>query len=92
MDKRLMNSDKRDGVTKETLENLVNSDDRWKKICPRCGYPIVGYPALSRYTDVNICSDCGTSEAYLDYFSCFSPKKNEDWYAVRYALGDDDGE
>ena len=42
-----------------------------EKKCPRCGQPIVGYPALSRIDNTTeICSDCGTMEAleqYLDY-------------------------
>lgn len=43
------------------------------KICPRCGSPIYGEPAISRIdNETEICSECGTHEAiesYLDYIS-----------------------
>ena len=36
--------------------------------CPRCGEPFTGYPALSRWDNrTSICSDCGTSEALMQF-------------------------
>lgn len=33
-------------------------------ICPKCGRPITGHPALSRTDNTTlICADCGTREA-----------------------------
>ena len=40
------------------------------KMCPRCGKPIYGYPAISRLdNETEICSDCGTIEALADFFN-----------------------
>jgi len=37
------------------------------KNCPRCKEPIEGFPALSRRDNLtDICSDCGTAEAFED--------------------------
>ena len=37
-------------------------------ICPQCGKPIEGFPALSRRDNkTHICSDCGTREAIADF-------------------------
>jgi rRNA maturation endonuclease Nob1 len=38
------------------------------KACPACKGIMSEYPALSRYKDVDICSDCGTREALSGYF------------------------
>ncbi len=36
--------------------------------CPNCGYPIYGFPALSRKDDkTEICSNCGIAEAMSIY-------------------------
>lgn len=36
--------------------------------CPNCGYPIYGYPAISRKDNkTEICSNCGISEAMSNY-------------------------
>lgn len=36
--------------------------------CPRCGKTVTDYPALSRTDNkTNICSQCGTDEAMLDW-------------------------
>lgn len=36
--------------------------------CPRCGKTVTDYPALSRRDNkTNICSQCGTDEAMLDW-------------------------
>lgn len=32
-------------------------------VCPRCGKPYHGVPALSRDNKTRICPDCGTREA-----------------------------
>ena len=35
-----------------------------KKICPICGNPYIGHPALSRTDDkTEICPDCGISQS-----------------------------
>lgn len=40
------------------------ADLQKKQICPRCGKPMNGFPALSRKDNkTEICSDCGTEEA-----------------------------
>lgn len=39
-----------------------------RRICPVCGNPIIGYPALSRRDGkTEICSACGEREAWEDY-------------------------
>ncbi len=39
-----------------------------EKKCPNCGYPIYGYPAISRKDNkTEICSNCGTAEAMSAY-------------------------
>lgn len=36
-------------------------------VCPRCGKPYTGYPALSRLDNTTeICPDCGTREALAE--------------------------
>ncbi len=40
---------------------------REPSICPRCGRAIRGYPAISRRDGAEICSECGTAEAWEDY-------------------------
>lgn len=38
------------------------------RVCPECGKPLTGYPALSRKDNkTEICSDCGTREALADF-------------------------
>lgn len=32
-------------------------------LCPKCGKPVSGYPAVSRVDGSSICSDCGIREA-----------------------------
>ena len=34
-----------------------------ESICPKCGKPYTGYPALSRIDRTAICPDCGVKEA-----------------------------
>ena len=48
---------------------LVEEENKNKaKFCPRCGNKMSGYPAVSRYdNETEICSECGTSEAMLNY-------------------------
>lgn len=39
-----------------------------KNICPRCMNEYDGFPALSRRDNkTDICSGCGTEEAFIDY-------------------------
>ena len=39
-----------------------------RRVCPACGKPLTGYPALSRKDNkTEICSDCGTKEALADF-------------------------
>lgn len=53
-----------------------------QKICPRCLEIYAGYPALSRRDNrTDICSDCGTKEALMDYFP-LSKIQNKDSFAV----------
>ena len=55
-------------ITKERVEQLVSEmPDIYKQFCPRCGRGMSKYPALSRYANVHICSDCGTEEAMNDF-------------------------
>ena len=40
-----------------------------ERTCPRCGKKYTDYPALSRRDNKTyICPDCGTAEAFEDYF------------------------
>ncbi len=62
---------------------MINAKDN---ICPRCGAMVpngamVGkYPgALSRISDYEICSDCGTDEALKDYYG-LAPLALSDWW------------
>jgi transposase-like protein len=43
--------------------------ERVKRICPRCKRTYLDYPAISRRDNKTpICPDCGTAEAFEDYF------------------------
>ena len=57
--------------------------------CPRCGQrrmkKDMAENALSRYTDIYICSDCGREEAML---GASEQMPKEKWYAVRFLSGD----
>ena len=44
-------------MTKKHSERLLVD------LCPKCGKPVSGYPAVSRVDGSPICSDCGTREA-----------------------------
>lgn len=49
-----------------------------KKICPNCGFPIYGHPAISRKDNkTEICSNCGTAEAF-SAFQNYLHKKLKD--------------
>jgi hypothetical protein len=51
-------------VESETREYYIVPDP----LCPRCNKPLGAYPALSRRDNAtDICSDCGTEEAFYDY-------------------------
>lgn len=47
--------------------------------CPRCGHRFEGFPALSRLTDAEICSDCGLDEG-MRMFLGMPPMRFEDWH------------
>lgn len=66
-------------VTREMVERFVKGNDKFKKICPRCGGQMpVGYPgAISRYADVEVCSSCGTDEALRGFAGV--PNSFDDW-------------
>lgn len=51
-------------ITKTEVERLCKADERFRTICPRCGKTMDKYPALSRFANVDICSDCGVDEAF----------------------------
>ena len=41
---------------------------RKRRICPKCGCPMVGYPAIIRQDNqTKICSTCGLKEALEAY-------------------------
>lgn len=48
-------------------------------ICPRCGEYYNDYPALSRYYDVEICTNCGVDEAVRSFLGA-KPKDPQDWF------------
>lgn len=41
--------------------------DEYIVICPICKQKIDGFPAICRRSNVEICSDCGTIQAILDF-------------------------
>lgn len=48
--------------------NREASNKSESRFCPRCGHKYTGYPATSRYDNkTEICPDCGTDEAMLNY-------------------------
>ena len=36
------------------------------RVCPRCNKRYVGFPALGRQENIEICSECGEREALID--------------------------
>ena len=47
--------------------NVVHGEELVMRICPVCGSPMSGHPALSRRDNkTEVCSDCGTREALAD--------------------------
>lgn len=48
-------------------------------ICPRCGEYYNDYPALSRYYDVEICTNCGVDEGVRSFLGA-KPKDPQDWF------------
>lgn len=63
---------------------------RWPKgRCPRCGGLMYVQPemnALSRYTDIYICPDCGVDEAMRDFMG-EEPLPMKEWYAYQESQG-----
>ena len=74
-------------ITKEMVERLVNGNEKFAKECPRCGRAMSEYPALSRYANVNICSDCGTEEALNDWIH--NGNSFNDWKLGRRSENED---
>jgi len=74
--------------TKNLIEDLVSKDTRWSTCCPRCGRISDRLLALSRYADVDICDECGTDEAIMDYFGSFMPML--EWFIIRKGYTDVD--
>lgn len=56
-------------LTGKIAKYLVEEEHKPKaKFCPRCGARMSGYPAISRFdNETEICSDCGNSEAMLNF-------------------------
>ena len=49
--------------TRSTL-GIIDGVDRVVRICPICGEPLTGHPALSRAdSTIQICAECGIREA-----------------------------
>ena len=45
-------------------------------LCPNCGFPIYGHPAISRKDNkTKICSNCGTAEAISQFQHYLISKK-----------------
>lgn len=65
-------------ITREMAENLCKAE-KFKTICPRCGGKMSQYPALSRYADIDICSDCGTQEAFESLQGVMVRTDFKDW-------------
>lgn len=54
-------------MEKKTVYRGNGLADPWK--CPHCKDTVTDFPALSRRDNkTEICSDCGTKEAFEDYF------------------------
>lgn len=48
--------------------SVAYGEDVIRRVCPVCGKPLIGYPALSRRDNkTEICSECGTREALSDF-------------------------
>ena len=63
----------------------------WK--CPRCGRVTTDYPALSRRDNkTKICSQCGTDEAFADFFGIeqFYGKGDAEYYSTETLPVDDE--
>lgn len=54
------------------------NDCNTPRLCPRCGQRYAGFPALSRYANVDICPDCGTDEALRGLFGA-GPLPFSEW-------------
>ena len=53
-------------TTSEVIEE--EAEGKSYRMCPRCGRPFSGYPAISRYdNETEICPDCGVEEAMVNY-------------------------
>lgn len=60
-------SAKYDMLLNEIILEISDEEYHW---CPRCKKEFTGYPAISRTDNITeICSDCGTEEAFEAMFS-----------------------
>jgi len=73
------------------VERIVNGQNGYKgqkggDLCPRCGLNVLREKlvqnALSRYTDVYICSDCGREEALIDSQEKSRSKILSNWFVL----------
>ena len=56
-----------DLIEEKMCTPAMERDDASKE-CPRCAKQYTGYPSLSRVDNAtDICNDCGTDEAMLDF-------------------------
>ena len=57
-------------ILEMTASEVIEEEAEGKsyRMCPRCGKPFSGYPAISRYdNETEICPDCGVEEAMVNY-------------------------
>ena len=56
---------------------LIPGIDKFRKVCPKCGYGYDGYPALSREDNkTEICPLCGVREAMAAASNIFPKRRN----------------
>ena len=72
-------------INRRLLDLRAQQDAGEKMACPRCGRNPIKTPlehnALSRYADLYICDECGTTEAMLDMM--LNPLPLEQWAVFR---------
>lgn len=68
-------------IKKTLLDLRARQNAGEQMLCPRCGLDTMSAKvtrnALSRYADIYVCDDCGTTEAYLDMIQ--NPLPLEQW-------------
>ena len=59
--------------------SLAPGIDKFRKVCPKCGYGYDGYPALSREDNkTEICPLCGVREAIAAASNIFPERRNNE--------------